>query len=115
MSRRALVVGINNYSGGNHLESCVSDAKAMAEHLSRHKDGKKNFDCIECLDQMEDGSQITRPKLRAALNELFNFDGEVLFYFSGHGFLSTTGGCSAPLTESRTIRGSRCRRWWSWP
>jgi hypothetical protein len=46
---------------------------------------------------MEDGSQITRPKLRAALVKLFDFDGDVLLYFSGHGFLGKTGGilCTA--------------------
>jgi len=92
MARRALVVGINTYGGGNNLQACVADAKAMAEVLSRHKDGAKNFDCVVFPDQMADGSQITRPNLRAALKELFNFDGEVLLYFSGHGFLSETGG-----------------------
>jgi hypothetical protein len=64
----------------------------MAEILSRHKDGEKNFDCIVLPDHMEDGTSITRPKLRAALNELFAFDGDVLLYFSGHGYLSSTGG-----------------------
>jgi hypothetical protein len=73
----------------------------MTEVLSRHKDGEKNFDCIVLLDQIEDGSAITRPKLRAALNELFNFDGDVLLYFSGHGFLSKTGGllCTSDATK----------------
>jgi len=101
MARRALIVGTNTYGGGNDLHACVADAKAMAEVLSRHKDGEKNFDCIVFLDQMEDGSQITRPKLRAALNALFNFDGEVLLYFSGHGFLSKTGGllCTSDATK----------------
>jgi hypothetical protein len=92
VARRALIVGINTYGGDNDLHACVADANAMAELLSRHKDGDKNFDCILLLDRMEDGSPITRPKLRAALNELFDFDGEVLLYFSGHGFLSKTGG-----------------------
>jgi hypothetical protein len=84
VARRALIVGINTYGSGNNLNACVADTQAMAEVLSRHKDGKKNFDCIVLLDRMEDGSPITRPKLRAALNELFNFEGEVLLYFSGH-------------------------------
>ena len=92
MARRALIAGINTYSGSNNLNACVADAKAMAEVLSRHKDGKRNFDCILLLDKMMDGSSITRPKLREALEELFNFDGEVLLYFSGHGFLNKTGG-----------------------
>lgn len=102
MDRRALIVGINTYGGGNDLHACVADAKAIAEVFSRHKDNKKNFDCVILLDQMEDGSLITRPKLRAALNELFNFDGDVLLYFSGHGFLSKTGGllCTSDATKN---------------
>ena len=65
VARRALIVGIDTYNSGNNLNACVADAKAMAELLSRHKDGEKNFDCILLLDRMEDGSPITRPKLRA--------------------------------------------------
>lgn len=75
MARRALIVGINTYGPGNNLNACVADAEAMAEVLSRHKDKEKNFDCIVWLDKTEDGAAITRPKLRAALTELFNFDG----------------------------------------
>jgi hypothetical protein len=101
MTRRALLVGINTYVNATNLSACVADAKAMAEVLSRHKDGKKNFDSIVLLDQMEDGSAITRPNLRAVLNKLFNFDGDVLLYFSGHGFLSKTGGvlCTSDATK----------------
>ena len=55
MARRALIAGINTYSGSNNLNACVADAKAMAEVLSRHKDGKRNFDCILLLDKMMDG------------------------------------------------------------
>ncbi|HVT39259.1 MAG TPA: caspase family protein, partial [Gemmatimonadaceae bacterium] len=80
--------------------ACAADARAMAEVLSRHKDGTKNFDCLVWEDSTADGSPITRPRLRAALGELFEFDGEVLFYFSGHGFLSATGGllCTSDAT-----------------
>jgi uncharacterized caspase-like protein len=92
MARKALLVGINTYGRINDLKDCVSDASAMGELLSRHKDGKKNFDSIVLLDRMDDGSLITRPRLRSALNDLFAFDGDVLLYFSGHGFLSKTGG-----------------------
>jgi caspase domain-containing protein len=101
MARRALIVGINTYGPGNNLSACVADAKAMAEILSRHKDGEKNFDCVVWLDKTDDGSTITRPKLRGALTELFNFDGDVLLYFSGHGFLSKTGGliCTSDATK----------------
>ena len=65
VARRALIVGIDTYNSGNNLNACVADAKAMAELLSRHKDGEKNFDCLVWLDKTEDGSVITRPKLRA--------------------------------------------------
>jgi hypothetical protein len=101
MARRALLVGINTYGGSENLNACVADARAMAEVLSRHKDGKKNFDCNVLLDRMEDGAQITRPKLRAALHDFFNFHGQVLFYFSGHGFLGRTGGllCTSDATK----------------
>jgi hypothetical protein len=73
----------------------------MSELLARHKDGEKNFDCITLLDHMANGAPVTRPALRAALTELFNFDGEVLLYFSGHGFLSATGGliCTSDATK----------------
>jgi len=50
---------------------------------------------------MADGSTVTRPKLRSALIKLFNLDDDVLFYFSGHGFLSKTGGliCTSDATK----------------
>src|ERR1700733_3012841 len=100
MARRALIVGGNTYGPGKNPNAFVSAAKAMAEILSRHKDGEKNFDCVIWPDKTDDGSTITRPKLRAALTELFKFDGDVLLYFSGHGFLSKTGGllCTSDAT-----------------
>lgn len=101
MARTALIVGINTYGGGNDLQACVDDARSMSDVLSRHKDREKNFDCRVWLDRTEDASEITRPRMRAALNELFSFDGDVLFYFSGHGFLSKTGGllCTADAAK----------------
>jgi len=101
MTRKALIVGINSYGGGNDLHACVADATAMTEALSRHKGGAKNFDCVLLADRMKDGSPITRPKLRGAVSDLFNFDGDVLLYFSGHGFLSKTGGllCTSDATK----------------
>jgi hypothetical protein len=101
MTRRALIVGINTYGGGNDLHACVADATAMAEVLARHKDGDKNYDCRVLLDQSDDGHPITRPFLRAALIDLFEFEGDVLLYFSGHGFLGATGGylCTSDATK----------------
>jgi hypothetical protein len=101
MSRRALIVGINTYGGVNDLHACVRDAEGMAKLLERHKDGTKNFDCSLALDRMPDGSQITRGLFRRALQDLFDYDGDALLYFSGHGFLAQTGGvlCTADATK----------------
>lgn len=92
MARKALVIGINTYNGGNDLRACAADAQTMADVLSRHKDGEKNFECKVLADRTDDGTLVTRPRLRAALNELFSAGGDVLLYFSGHGFLGKTGG-----------------------
>lgn len=101
MARRALIVGINTYPAAGDLLACATDAKAVAKALRRHKDGERNFDCIVLPDQTRSGSLITRPRLRAELNALFSFDGDVLLYFSGHGFLSKTGGllCTSDATK----------------
>lgn len=102
MARLALIVGINAYGGFNDLHFCVDDAKAMAKVLSRHKDDEKNFDCNLLLGRVGD-PPITRSKLRTALEDLFSFQGgDVLLYFSGHGFLSKTGGllCTSDSTKN---------------
>ena len=90
--RRALLVGINSYEATSSLSACVADAHAMTEVLCRHKDGKINYACRPLLDRMENGDPITRPNLREACQKLFEFDGDVLFYFSGHGVLTNVGG-----------------------
>lgn len=103
MSRRALIIGINDYGGPNDLHACVADAEAMATVLSRHKEGgRKNFDCLTWPGVTDQGGRITRGDLRAAVENLFSFDGDVLLYFSGHGFLSKTGGmlCTSDATRN---------------
>jgi hypothetical protein len=103
MRRKALIVGIDSYGGGNDLKVCVADARAMAEVLSFHKgeEEEKNFYCTLLPGHMEDGLPITRPGLTRELKKLFNYDGDVLLYFSGHGYLSTTGGvlCTSDWTR----------------
>ncbi|GAA6621619.1 hypothetical protein NUACC26_074390 [Scytonema sp. NUACC26] len=51
---------------------------------------------------MENGSPITRAKLRESYQKLLSsdFKGDTLFYFSGHGFLSTYRGylCTSDVT-----------------
>jgi len=102
MLRKALIVGINTYNKVASLSACVADAEAMAAVLERHKDGALNYQCRALVDQMEDGSPITRAKLRGACRDLFsNFKGDVLLYFSGHGVLTDTGGllCTTDATK----------------
>ena len=45
MSRKALVVGIDNYSGCP-LHGCVNDACNVAELLKTHANGDKNFEDV---------------------------------------------------------------------
>jgi len=95
MPRRALLIGIDSYDNAGRLSACVADAQAMSEALARHKgrDRRLNYECKTLLDQTERGGKITRAALRAACRELFTgFKGDVLFYFSGHGFLNQFGG-----------------------
>lgn len=92
-TRRALLVGINSYDKAPPLQGCVADAQAMKVRLEQHKDGRPNYECRALLDKTPPGTPITRAVLRQACRELFeNFKGEVLFYFSGHGVSTNTGG-----------------------
>jgi len=87
--RKALVVGINNYPSAP-LMGCVNDANAIANVLTAHGDGSPNFDVKLLTSPTE---TIDRAALRAAIEALFSGEPDVaLFYFSGHGFLKSTGG-----------------------
>jgi hypothetical protein len=95
VDRVALIVGIDAYDNAPHLAACVADAQAMEAALARHKglDQRVNYACKTVLGIA--GSRVTRPDLRAACRSLFekrNGGDSVLFYFSGHGVLGTTGG-----------------------
>lgn len=96
MPRRALIVGINNYQDPeNNLDAAVNDAEALAERVARHSDKSPNYDCKDHvhLAKVEDGSIITRSNLREWIHALFaDFKGDVLFYFSGHGAMTSFGG-----------------------
>lgn len=94
MRRRALLVGVNAYDSMRSLSWCVEDALAMRQVLEFHEDHSPNFACrmllglksrTEALDLEQSQERVTFNGLRVALEELFDFDGMVLFYFSGHG------------------------------
>lgn len=102
MKRRALLVGINAYDYMEGLSWCLEDALAMQRVLAFHEDHAPNFACRVLLGsgQPEEGEgtdlavssgRVTFNCLRTALEELFAFDGMVLFYFSGHGYPDEQG------------------------
>jgi len=89
MGKRALLVGINDYSFGP-LAGCISDAQAMEAALARQEDGSPNFDCRLSTS---DTTKITRASLKRQMQELFKDPADVcLLYFSGHGFANELGG-----------------------
>src|SRR4051794_4594213 len=96
LPRRALIVGINNYrDADDNLEAAVPDAEAIAQRIARHSDGSRNYDCEDHvhLARVKDDSIVTRKELRERIEGLFaDFRGDALFYFSGHGSMTSFGG-----------------------
>jgi hypothetical protein len=92
--RKALVVGIDYYEKENvsRLYGCVNDAYSIKTVLDRHSDGTVNFGTrIETAT--DNSNQISRKDLKNYVQELFADDNEIaLFYFSGHGYIESTGG-----------------------
>jgi Caspase domain len=91
MSKRALIVGIDQYDHGGSLTGCVADATEMEEVLSRNSDNSLNFACR--LLTSPGTTPITKGFLRQQWRELFqDFSEDILFYFSGHGTPTEVGG-----------------------
>lgn len=87
--KRALIVGINDYPI-SPLSGCVNDATALATIIESNGDGSPNFG-VKLLTSP--CVQITRPVLREAIEQLFAGDADMaLLYFSGHGYIKSTGG-----------------------
>lgn len=87
--RKALVVGINEYPV-NPLSGCLNDANAIKTVLETNGDGSPNFDVVLMTAPSE---TIGKAELRQAIDRLFQGDPEMaLLYFSGHGFIKSTGG-----------------------
>lgn len=82
MSKRALVVGIDDYSFAP-LMGCVNDAASIASKLEANGDGSPNFGVKLLTSNMRN---ITRKVLKDEITELFSEEAMlVLFYFAGHG------------------------------
>lgn len=92
--RKALVVGIDYYEDPNisQLFGCVNDAHSVKSAIDRHSDGTVNFD-VNLVTSTGSSSAIERKELKDLVDELFKDDSEIaLFYFSGHGYIESTGG-----------------------
>jgi Caspase domain len=100
--RKALVIGINDYPSAP-LRGCVKDANAMAEVLETHGDGSPNFHVIQMTSPSD---SISRSNLRRAIEELFQGQCDIaLLYFSGHGFIKSTGGYLVTTDHQRYDEG----------
>lgn len=90
--RKALIVGIDYYEIVSCLKGCVNDAYAVKSVLERHADGSLNFG-VNAMTASGSSSAIQRRELKEKVQELFRDNSEIaLFYFSGHGYIETTGG-----------------------
>jgi len=87
--KKALIVGINDYPSAP-LNGCVNDANTIGSILESHGDGSPNFS-IKMMTSPN--LPITRSILREAIEQLFTGDPDMaLLYFSGHGYIKSTGG-----------------------
>ena len=87
--KKALVVGINDYPL-SPLNGCVNDANAIGTVLESDGDGSPNFGVKIMTSPC---SLVTRATLREAIEQLFAGPSDMaLLYFSGHGYIKSTGG-----------------------
>lgn len=90
--RKALVVGINYYQHSPALHGCVDDAHSVKAVLERHGNGQVNFG-VELLTGTGPTDVVGKLQLKDAITALFADKHEIsLFYFAGHGHITTTGG-----------------------
>lgn len=102
--KKALIVGIDAYKNFSPLTGCVDDAKRMYEVLARHEDRTRNYDCQLFTSSRK--KPIDGRFLEQKWNELFeDFKGDILFYYSGHGAQTETGGQFALHDGDCTIPG----------
>jgi uncharacterized caspase-like protein len=100
--RRALVVGIDDYSEAL-LSGCVNDATRLATLLRRHADDSPNFDVRVLTTPPDDVSRVV---LREAIEELFAHEADVaLFYFAGHGTETNLDGYIVTADATRYDEG----------
>ncbi|ECC9829071.1 caspase family protein [Salmonella enterica subsp. enterica] len=83
--RKALFVGVNEYAELSHLNGCENDAMRMSEALSRHADGRPNFDSKNLIHQQS--NPVTKLVLEQEIQSLFSGSADIaLLFFAGHGY-----------------------------
>ncbi len=109
--RKALLIGIDDYKRGA-LNGCVRDAKMLNPILARNEDGTRNFDCRLLTS---DKVQVTRNFLTSAVRDFYSREASLgILYFSGHGFLSDTGGQLIPQDAKGADDGLSMRDVLTW-
>ena len=89
--RKALIIGLDNYTEIPPLRGCVNDAYEVKSVLEHHGDGKINFATPRLVVSRE-GSAVTRSELKTLITELFSGEADIaLLYFAGHGFSGENG------------------------
>lgn len=84
--KKALLIGINNYPGGNKLKGCIEDINQVKAVIERNGDNSPNFD-VRMMPDVQTSAEVM-----GAIKQLFSGDGDTaLLYFSGHGYVNTTG------------------------
>lgn len=80
MPRRALYVGIDVYDTFKKLPGCTDDARELSELLATHHNNGPNY-----AVRLRPSLKVSN--LRNEITQFFAgpFEGDVLFYFSGHG------------------------------
>ncbi|WGE64075.1 caspase family protein [Actinobacillus equuli subsp. haemolyticus] len=82
--RKGLFLGLNEYDHVGRLNGCANDAQQMYSVLSRHADGRPNFNSRVFVSPEDN---LSKSFIMENVKELFKGDLEVaLFYFAGHGF-----------------------------
>lgn len=87
MSKRALVIGIDDY-GQDSLNGCEKDAISIAEAIEVNADGSPNFETRLLLGSNQ---EITSEVLHDQVTQLFSSSCDIaFFYFAGHGLLDSS-------------------------
>ena len=85
MTRKALVIGIDEYPSPNELGGCVNDAVQIASLLRKNGDGSPNFEVKLITAGDDDASTVA---IDEAIRSLFSGQAETaVLYFAGHGLL----------------------------